>query len=264
MLRTRNLRLDVKGHALPFFQDLVVELAQGKLHTLSGKNGVGKSTFFNLLRGDISHNMHAHGTIMIGQKEYDIKEEHHQKKLQKEIALVPQHFDILLSHECTAVENLACASFGSFPFMKPFSKKEVLLPSIIERFGIEYHLPVKLLSGGQRQMIALLMVLQKRPSLLLLDEPTATLDEENAKFFFEFLQHLLQTNNLTALVISHDSTLINTYCTGTQLHLLKDDQQRRVITHRTHEKRKAILACATKVSQGRARLMAKAMYLALP
>ena len=51
---------------------------------------------------------------------------------------------------------------------------------IIKPLGIDMHKPAHLLSGGQRQFLAILMALQKPTKLLFLDEPTATLDKKNA------------------------------------------------------------------------------------
>ena len=71
------------------------------------------------------------------------------------------------------------------------------------------------LSGGQRQILALMMKLQGNPGLLLLDEPTAALDEENAGLVFDFLKGL----PLTVLAVCHDEELVERYTTGNRLQM---------------------------------------------
>lgn len=91
---------------------------------------------------------------------------------------------------------------------------------LVDRFHIDRKKPVHLLSGGQRQILALLMVLQTPIDYLLLDEPTATLDEENAEMVFEFLQGLTQ-EGLTIFVVCHDKDLVERFLTGQSLHIAK-------------------------------------------
>ena len=62
-------------------------------------------------------------------------------------------------------------------------------------------------SGGQRQILSLMMVLQREFDVLLLDEPTATLDEQNARMVFDFL-HTLAEAQITLLVVCHDPELL--------------------------------------------------------
>ena len=63
---------------------------------------------------------------------------------------------------------------------------------------------VGLLSGGQRQAITLLMAVLMKPKLLLLDEHTAALDPATAAKVLETTDHLVQENNLTTLMITHN------------------------------------------------------------
>jgi ABC-type lipoprotein export system ATPase subunit len=58
------------------------------------------------------------------------------------------------------------------------------------------------------------MALQKQPSILFLDEPTATLDSTNAHMVFQFLRALIEEFQLTALVICHDEELAASYRSG--------------------------------------------------
>jgi len=85
------------------------------------------------------------------------------------------------------------------------------LPSLIEKYGIDYNIPVSLLSGGQRQILSILMVLERSPKILLLDEPTAALDEENTQLVMDFLQDLCKHQGLTIIAIVHSHELVEKY-----------------------------------------------------
>ena len=72
--------------------------------------------------------------------------------------------------------------------------------------GLEDRLknPVGLLSGGQRQALTLLMATLEAPELLLLDEHTAALDPKTAKQILEITKEIVEKNNITTLMITHN------------------------------------------------------------
>ncbi len=203
-MQVKNLNFKHAKNSPYFFKDLSFELEKGKIHALHGKNGMGKTVLLNLLCGKITPESIIHGEIIGSSK----------------ATLVNQRYDKMIVEQFTFEENLQFASMRRFP--NPFAKLKLphLHLDILEKFNIEPTMPVSTLSGGQRQILALLMVLQKKIDILLLDEPTATLDEENAKMVFEFLQTLAQ-QNVTLLIVCHDRDLINQYVTGQHLQMSK-------------------------------------------
>lgn len=191
-MRIKNLSFQHHAGAPYFFQNLSFELEEGRIHALHGKNGVGKSVLLHLLSRQVEGG---------------------------EIVLMSQRFDQTLVQEFSFLENLQFGLLSRFPH--PFKKlKAHTIPQqfvqLLSQFHIDVRIPVCQLSGGQRQILALLMKLQKTPRLLLLDEPTATLDEQNAEMVFEFLSRLRE---VTMLVVCHDQELIQRYTTGRQLCL---------------------------------------------
>lgn len=196
-MKIANLNFQHHKQGPYFFRDLSFELEEGQIHALHGKNGVGKSVLLHLLSQQCG-----------------------------EITLLTQQFDQTLVGQFSFLENLQFATLKRFP--SPFArlKSYLQMPQLLEKFHIDINLPVYKLSGGQRQILALLMKLQKDTKVLLLDEPTGALDEQNAIMVFEFLQNL---KGVTMLIVCHDQELIKRYTTGRHLHLEIDaNGQRRL------------------------------------
>ena len=211
-LKVKNFSL--KFGKQPLFQDITFELKKGALHTLSGKNGCGKSSLLAALRGDLQAELK--GTVEIAGVPYHISDA---KGLREQIALISQRYDEMMADQFSFLQNLAFAELICRPsFFKGF-KGAPFIPEFIQRFGIDFHKPVHLLSGGQRQVLALLMALQKQPSILFLDEPTGALDLTNAKMVFQFLRALVDEFQLTALVICHDEELAASYRSGKAIQI---------------------------------------------
>ena len=172
------------------------------MHALHGKNGIGKTVLLHLLSRRIPLQGIMQGTILGGEN----------------AILVNQRFDQMIADQFTFYENLQFACMGRFP--SPFSRLTPprFYPDFVDKFHLDVTKPASKLSGGQRQILALLMVLQKQPNMLFLDEPTATLDEQNAKTVFEFLK-TLTLQNVTLLVVCHDRDLVSHYVDGQHLQL---------------------------------------------
>lgn len=218
-VEVKNLSFRFAQHSSLFFEDISFQLEKGKLHHLKGKNGSGKSTLFSLMRGEVS-GIYTTGELLIQQQRYTSQELiASQKKLRKQLTLVNQRYDALIADQFSFQDNLRFASLPRFPTCFKTLKDPARLPAFLERLGIDLTLPAYRLSGGQRQILALTMALQKSPSLLLLDEPTATLDSINSHLVFQFLQELTFIDKITILTICHDHDLINEYCNGQQLEI---------------------------------------------
>ncbi|HXF29326.1 MAG TPA: ATP-binding cassette domain-containing protein [Chlamydiales bacterium] len=215
-MKVTNLSFQHHKKAPYFFKDLSFHLQEGHLHALHGKNGVGKSVLLHILSKKIEKDAVISGEISVDK-----------------VALVDQRFDQTIADRFTFLENVQFGSLGYFP--SPFSRlrtsrKNVLsqkLLSLLEQFHINLSIPAHKLSGGQRQILSLVMQLQREAKIFLLDEPTATCDEENAVMVFDFLQAL---QGVTLLVVCHDQALISRYTTGKHLHMHMNSQGLREIS----------------------------------
>lgn len=196
-----------------FFRDVSFELKPHKIHALHGKNGMGKTVLLNLLSKKIPPHGIMEGKVVGADK----------------AVLVNQRFDHMLADQFSFQENLQFACMSSSPRLFSRLQQPYFPSAFLDRFHIDVTQPVTKLSGGQRQILALLMVLQKKRSVLLLDEPTATLDEQNAIIVFEFLQTLI-LQGVTILVVCHDQRLAERYINGSHYKMeIDSDGTRRIL-----------------------------------
>ena len=196
-----------------FFSNVSCEFKQNKLNFIRGKNGAGKSTLFRIMMGKVEPIEFIEGIVTIKDQSFNLAIPEQRQKLSANIRLAPQKFDQMLADQFTFAQNMQLAALPRYPRLKRFIETTTI-PHIVERFGIDYDVPVGMLSGGQRQILAILMALQKPASILLLDEPTAALDDKNSSMVMSFLNELLTLNKeLTILIICHDLELVGAYTT---------------------------------------------------
>jgi len=209
-MEIKNVSFQHAKQAPYFFKNLSFSLEPGQLHALHGQNGVGKTVLLHLMSGHFDRQAVLKGEIIC-----------------EGVTLVHQRFDHRLADQFTFLENLKFGCLGRFP--NPFLPLQGphFLPDLLTRFHIHPQTPVARLSGGQRQILALLMQLQKKTKALLLDEPTAAMDAENAQMVFEFLQSL---EGVTKLVVCHDRELIERYTSGRHLYMQRQEDGLRTLT----------------------------------
>ena len=185
--------------------DLSLHLAPGDFVTVIGGNGAGKSTMLNSVAGVYPVD---EGEIYIDGVEVTHLPEYKRAKF---IGRVFQDPMMGTAATMQIEENLALAArrgklrtlMSGITKAERESYKEAL--KILE-LGLEDRLTAKvgLLSGGQRQALTLLMATLQKPKLLLLDEHTAALDPKTAAKVLEATQRIVEKDNLTTLMITHN------------------------------------------------------------
>ncbi|MGN1132407.1 MAG: ABC transporter ATP-binding protein [Ruminococcus sp.] len=182
-----------------------LHLNPGDFVTIIGGNGAGKSTLMNAITGVWpvdNGSIILDGTNVTGMPEY---------KRAKYIGRVFQDPMMGTAPDMQIIENLALAyRRGKKRTLKwGITKKEKELyheKLKILGLGLEDRMTSKvgLLSGGQRQALTLLMASLQQPKLLLLDEHTAALDPTTAAKVLEISEEIINENNLTAMMITHN------------------------------------------------------------
>ncbi len=184
---------------------ITLHIRKGDFITIIGSNGAGKTTVLNLTAGTFAPD---EGDIFIDDSRVTRLPEHRRAKYLGRIFQDPL---MGTAATMTIEENLAMADLrGQIRGLRWGIKKarrdhyrEIL--KMLD-LGLETRLKdtVSLLSGGQRQSLTLLMVTLSLPKLLLLDEHTAALDPKTAQRVNELTQKIIEENNLTTVMVTHN------------------------------------------------------------
>lgn len=176
----------------------------GELIAVIGPSGSGKSTFLTVAGGLQTPTS---GAILVNNKDLaDLNEKQRSKIRLKEIGFILQASNLVpflnVDNQMKLLDNVKKDNM---------SKEE--LNALYDNLGIK-ELRKKYpadLSGGERQRVAIAKALYSKPSILLADEPTASLDSEKAYEVMELLKKETTQNKTTTIVVTHDTRLIE-YC----------------------------------------------------
>lgn len=186
------------GSEILRFPDFVCD---SKSHLLiSGNSGVGKTTLLHLLSG-IRH-VQKGSVEILGSKLEEMNQSELDKFRGQNLGIIFQQPGFIKS--LTAMENLLAAQyFGG----KGGDKKKAV--DLLAELGIpeKANEKTQALSGGERQRLAIARALACNPAILLADEPTSSLDDDNAETVYELLVSEADRNNALLVVVSHDQRL---------------------------------------------------------
>lgn len=210
-----------------FFNNIQMDCMPNALNMITGDNGVGKSTLLSILRGNIGSQAGLDASILLHGVTYEAVDNRLPLAFTQQVHMVHQKYDLMIADQFTFKQNLQFAQLPKNPSIEGLPEPAML--DVATSIGIRVDIPVYHLSGGQRQLLAILMALQKPTKLLLLDEPTATLDKHNATFIMDMLTMLSKELQVTMLIICHDQELIKRY--GQRCFLIeRSDNGQRTIT----------------------------------
>ena len=192
-------------NAMCLFKDFNLSIADGEFVSVIGSNGSGKTSMLNLICGSIPVDS---GTITMGGVDITKMPEY---KRQRRIGRVYQHPAMGTCPNMTILENMALADNKGKPFnLLPGTNKaridfyrdqlKILGLGLEDKLGVK----VGVLSGGQRQAMALLMSTMTPIEFLILDEHTAALDPKTAAKVLETTDKILNSEHLTTLMITHN------------------------------------------------------------
>ncbi len=185
-------------------RDVSLALAKGDFLTIIGSNGAGKSTLLHLISGVVPLTS---GRIRLGS--VDVSDQPAFRRARR-VSWIVQNPLAGTAPSMSVIENLAFAASRATRTLRPALPRRLRrdLCSRLESLGVglEHRLDcrVSLLSGGERQALAVLMATLVRPEVLLLDEHTAALDPRNAELIIELTCDFVRTMELTTLMVTHN------------------------------------------------------------
>ncbi len=205
--------LDFAYNGEVVLEDVNLSVRQKDFVAIIGPNGGGKTTLLKLILGLLTP---AKGTVRVDGKS--------PQEASPCIGYVPQDVHMNRSFPITATDVVL---MGKLDPKKRLSRRSAAnrreAMAALERMEMAAHADRKIgmLSGGQRQRVFIARALITKPKLLILDEPTASIDTKGQADFFRLLKELNQ--DITVLVVSHDLLVISRYvksvaCVNKKLH----------------------------------------------
>ena len=198
LIELQNITFTYSGAPQPVFQDFHYQLLPGEHIGLIGPNGSGKTTLLHLIMGLLRPQ--AGSIVVFGQ---EVKKEKDFVEVRRKVGLLFQNADDQLFCP-TVLEDVA---FGPLNLGKPPDEAIRIARETMARLGLtgfEDRVTYKL-SGGEKKLVSLATILAMEPQLLLLDEPTAGLDEKTKERLIHILNHL----DIGYMIVSHEHDFLN-------------------------------------------------------
>jgi zinc transport system ATP-binding protein len=184
-------RVTVTRHREALLDDVSLQVRRGSVHVIMGPNGAGKSTLLSAILGQIAFdgriamNWVASGTI----------------------GYVPQGFAVDPTLPVTVADFLALTRQRRPVCFGLTRSARVAIARLLDRVGLPglADRPLAVLSGGELRRVLLAHALDPEPELLILDEPTAGLDDSAVRILDDILLTSKHSGRTTVLMVSHDA-----------------------------------------------------------
>ena len=185
----------------------------GQLVGLIGPSGAGKSTLIRCVNCLVKP---TGGQIFLDDLELTALGRSELRKARRRIGMIFQEFALV--ERLTVMENVLSGRLGYVPFWQSFTRR---YPSadiekafvLLERVGVldQADKRADALSGGQRQRVGVARALEQDPELLLIDEPTASLDPKTSRQIMRLIREVCAERNLPAIINMHDVLLAQAF-----------------------------------------------------
>jgi len=187
------------GESLKVIRQINLQIMEGEKLAVVGVSGSGKSTLLNLLGGLDDP---TDGSVsLMGKQWSDLDPTERAGWRNQHVGFVYQFHHLL--GEFSALENV---SLPGLIGGESVNTSKIYAKELLKRVGLEHrlnHRPAQL-SGGERQRVAIARALARKPSLVLMDEPTGNLDPKSAETVLELILELNRELNISFVIVTHD------------------------------------------------------------
>jgi len=181
-------------------EDVSFDLSQGELALFVGPSGSGKTTLLNLIA---ALDRPDRGNIIIDESEItDLSRSAAARYRNEQVGFIFQSYNLL--PQLTALENIL------LPMLPKRQLDQRRARELLDAVGLSdrsTHRPAEL-SGGEQQRVAIARALANDPALILADEPTGNLDDDNARKIAELLSSTCRERGKTLILVTHDRQMI--------------------------------------------------------
>ncbi|MBT7943884.1 MAG: phosphonate ABC transporter ATP-binding protein [Alphaproteobacteria bacterium] len=208
MLRLQNLTKQYKTGDLAL-KDVNLVVPDGQVMALIGPSGAGKSTLIRCVNRLVEPTS---GSVHLNKTELSALSQKELRKSRRRMGMIFQEYALV--ERLSVMENVLSGRLGYVSFWRSYFRK---FPQsdideafrLLERVGLDHMADKRAdeLSGGQRQRVGICRALIQNPELLLVDEPTASLDPKTSRQIMRLVCELCRERKLSAIINIHDVLL---------------------------------------------------------
>ncbi|MFB1081695.1 phosphonate ABC transporter ATP-binding protein [Jeotgalibacillus sp. JSM ZJ347] len=224
MIQCKDVSVTYPGSHTKALQTVNLTFQKGEFVCVLGKSGAGKSTFIRCLNGLQSP---TEGDVIYHEQSLKKLSEAELRKIRQHTGMIFQQFNLI--PRLSVMHNVLTGLFGSRSSFKNlaglFTKEEkAAADAAIKSVGLSgfENRRVEQLSGGQKQRVGIARALVQQPTVLLGDEPVASLDPGTANQIFTLLRNMHDDLGLLTIINVHDLQLAKKY--ADRVIALKDGQ----------------------------------------
>jgi phosphonate transport system ATP-binding protein len=194
-------------------KNVSLEVAAGQVVGLIGPSGAGKSSLIRCINRLIEP---SEGTVHLNDLDVTAMSRSDLRTARRRIGMIFQEYALV--ERLTVMENVLSGRLGYVPFWRSFFRRYpqdhvARAFALLDRVGLIDHADKRAdaLSGGQRQRVGIARALAQDPELLLVDEPTASLDPKTSRQIMRLIVEICAEQNLPAIINIHDVLLAQAF-----------------------------------------------------
>ncbi|GAA0303108.1 phosphonate ABC transporter ATP-binding protein [Rhodovulum strictum] len=189
--------------------DVSFTVPRGQVVGLIGPSGAGKSTLIRCVNRLVEPSA---GSVRLNDLDITRLRSGDLRRARRRIGMIFQEYALV--ERLTVMENVLSGRLGYVPFWRSFTRR--FPPAdiakafrLLDRVGLSAHADKRAdaLSGGQRQRVGIARALEQDPDLLLVDEPTASLDPKTSRQIMRLIVEICRESGLPAIINIHDVVL---------------------------------------------------------
>ncbi|MGM0367859.1 MAG: metal ABC transporter ATP-binding protein [Actinomycetota bacterium] len=198
-LEIKNLSVKIGNKNI--IEDISFSIEKGDFLIIIGPNGSGKTTLIKAILNIIPHS---------GEVNIFGKPTKKMSSLKGIVGYVPQKFNFDRTFPITVYEIIDIAIGNR---IRESKKRRERILSVLKQVGMESYSDYSIgsLSGGQTQRVLIARAIANNPRIIFFDEPLAGVDVKGEKNFYELVNNLKKSEDLTVVLVSHDVTVVNLY-----------------------------------------------------
>ena len=180
--------------------DVSLSVSRGEIHAICGENGAGKSTLMNVLSGVYPHGSYS-GTITFNGHECKYRNINDSEA----DGIVIIHQELALSPFLSVAENIFIGNEQATNGVIDWDRTRAEAAKLMKRVGLPEDPDTKIMDigVGKQQLVEIAKALSKNVKLLILDEPTAALNDEDSAHLLDLVRQLRDEHGVASIIISH-------------------------------------------------------------